>query len=409
MKSVDQYFSIVDDRIEELKRKLEIAKHKSNYTSSPRAYRRHRLECEMLERKINYLKKLTKLPLLYAIENLPAEDLAKLQLSESGSKEELIKLFQLEKLSKYAKSPKIVTLAYIKDAFMGDFDAMLSLLEMNQKNHELTNKKQKLYGVGLDGSNSYLKVSFDERALNRDEKKIEDAIAEMENSFNMTSLREIYGYMHNKDQKLSYEFILKHSDKILAKNPEMEKTIKKLKRKKHFGWLNRILPLKRNKEEHKFMAAILDYYNNNDAINTLGISSVNIFDMSDKELREFVKYTKGQSAKKRLDIANRRNKIAEARKEVLRQVQACNLEQDQERKRFVDLVHTKTNFLPKMFEEQLWNEPALKDSILLESCYLEEKMIMEQLQSALQTAISPIEIRQLEQPKTVAKEKKLVA
>ncbi len=413
MKSVDQYFSIVTDRMEELQKKLEIAQHKKNYSKGKKSYQRHQLECDMLEKKINYLKRIENLPLLLAIENLPVEELAKLNLSqklpEGCSKEQLIQLFHLEGLAKWVKSPKIVTLAYMKDAFMGDLDTMATLLELNQRNFELREQKQKLYGVGLDGSNSYLKISFDEKALNRQEETIEAAANEIQQNFNMTSLREVYCYMHNTQSKLSYEFIEKYGDQVIKSNPEMAKTVKRLKHKKHFKWLNKILPLKRNKDEHAFMNAVLNYYNHNKAAEALGIATINVFDMNERELREFVKYTKRQIARKREGIAFKREQIFEARKEVLQQIKDCESIQNQKREIFVNLIRSKTTFHPKRFEEQLWNEPNLRDSIILESCYLEDKMITEQLMEALKVITTPIEVKQLEPAKEKIAVNKLVA
>ncbi len=407
MKSVNQYFSVVTDRIEELQRKLEIAQHKKMSTKNPK------LECEMLERKINYLRKLENLPLLFAIENLRAEDLRKLhlpqQLPEDCTKEQLIQLFHLEGLAKWTKSPKIVTLAYMKDAFMDDLDAMATLLDLNQRNFELRDQKQKLYGVGLDGSNSYLKISFDEKSLNRDENVLENAIREVEEKFSMSSLREVYCYMHNTQTKLPYEFIEKYQEQVVANNPEMAKTVKKLKRQKHFSWLNKILPLKRSKAEHTFMAEVLNYYNNNQAAKTLGISTINIFDSNEKELREFVKYTKKQITRKRDVIAFRRAQIEEARKEVLQNIKDCEAAQNQERDTFVNLIRSKMTFHPKRFEEQLWNEPNLRDSFLLEACYLEDNRITEKLLEALKVVTAPIDVKPLKPAKEEVAVKQLVA
>lgn len=79
MKSVEQYFSIVDNRIEDLQKRLEIAQHKRAHAKSVKAYNRHQLECDMIEKKINYLGRLTNLPLYLAIDTLPPEELAKLK------------------------------------------------------------------------------------------------------------------------------------------------------------------------------------------------------------------------------------------------------------------------------------------------------------------------------------------
>jgi len=189
----------------------------------------------------------------------------------------------------------------------------------------------------------------------------------------------------------------------------MAKTVKKLKRQKHFSWLNKILPLKRSKAEHTFMAEVLNYYNNNQAAKTLGISTINIFDSNEKELREFVKYTKKQITRKRDVIAFRRAQIEEARKEVLQNIKDCEAAQNQERDTFVNLIRSKMTFHPKRFEEQLWNEPNLRDSFLLEACYLEDNRITEKLLEALKVVTAPIDVKPLKPAKEEVAVKQLVA
>ena len=138
MKTSEQYLSFVENRIKSLEAKL--------YNPSIA-----NLEREFIEKKIRYLKKLTNLPLLLTINNLSDEELQVIQnkygYSKDCAKTFLISLFELEPLAKFIEQPKTVTLGYMKEAIINDFDTMNSLIKLQSRNLEYENRKKNIMGT----------------------------------------------------------------------------------------------------------------------------------------------------------------------------------------------------------------------------------------------------------------------
>lgn len=386
MKNTQKYFSLVSDRINDLQRELKDLQRKIGQTSSINEIKRYQLEADFIKKKINYLNKIVNLPMLLLISNLSQEQVKEMQqegkIPAGEGKDYLIKAFGLENLRAYISEPKIVSLYSIKDAFLDDFDAMSNLLAMNQRNLELANHRNRLYGIGLNGEVTYLQLSHDEKALNVEAAKVDKTVAKAQEDYNLETLKELSSLINNPNQKLSNDFILRHSKKVLATNPEMKKIIKKLTRKKLFGGLSRFFPTKRNKNEQKFMDAINSYYEQDTTLQELGIITGPLFNQSEIGLENLEEQIQRKCRSKKSTITAKRNHINLSRRETLRQIHEFEAEQKQVKKRFISLVSEKTYF-PKFFHDQLWNEPDLKSSLMQEACYLEEKKLIEELTSLL--------------------------
>ena len=64
---------------------------------------------------------------------------------------------------------------------------------------------------------------------------------------------------------------------------------------------------------------------------------------------------------------------------------------EEKKKSFISLLKSKTNFLPKLFSEQLWNEPNLKDSLIKVSCIEEEKTIINNISNHINNNFNNVE------------------
>ncbi len=393
MEISEHYLSFVVNRIQTLEMKL-----KTQTLSQ--------LEKEFIQGKIAYLKKLTDLPLLIAINSMSGEELEtiknKYEKKNGNAKSFLLQLFGLEKLDTYIRQPKHVTLEYIKEAFLNDFDTMTTLLELQSRNFEYESRKQALYGVGLDGSISYLQLTHDEKNLQRHETQIENAISDASQNYNLETIKELRSYQMDRTKPLSIEFMLKHKDKV-EQTPEMKKLAKRLTRKGILGKIDRILPF-RKKREQKYLEAVLNSYENSHSLSALGITNQNITTMNEHQIRSLMKRIKKQSNYHRNKINEAKNSIKTAKAYILSQVKEYERLQAQDKEKFLKILSSKISYFPKMFQEQIWNEPNLKESLICFACYQEEKKLIEQLKlpntnkAELLIQISP------EQPKTYVKQ-----
>ena len=412
MKNTQKYFSLVSDRINDLQEELKDLQRKQGQISTISEIKRYQLEADFIKRKIRYLSRMVNLPMLLLISNLSQEQIEEMQqegkIPAGQGTDYLIKSFGLENLRAYINEPKIVPLYSIKDAFLDDFDAMSDLLAMNQRNLELTNHRNRLYGIGLNGEVTYLQLSHDEKALNVEAAKVDKTVTRAQEDYNLETLKELSSLVNNPNQKLSNDFILRHSKKVLATNPEMKKIIKKLTRKKLFGGLSRFFPAKRNKDEQKFMDAINSYYEKDTTLQEFGIITSPLFNQSEMGLENLTEQIQRKCRSKRSTIAAKRNHINISRRETLRQIHEFEAEQKQVKKSFISLVSEKTNYFPRFFHDQLWNEPDLKSSLMQEACYLEEKRLIEELTSLLngQATVTLIPVQAVD---TKEKVKELVA
>lgn len=412
MNNTKKYFSLVQNRIAELQRELESVRSQRSHTNQIGIIKKCQLREEFLTNKIAHLSKLTDLPMLILLTNLSDEHIQQLQdeqkIPEGEDASYLIKRLGLENLHNYVKQPKIVTTSHIKDAFIRDFDSMDEFLSMNESNLEMTNRRSELYGNGLKGNLSYLQISYDEKMLNLDAAKLDKLVAQANADFDLETLREIAAVNANPSKKLSPEFILKHSQKVLAVNPEMKKTLKKLTKKKWFGWASKWLPSKASKEEVQFMNALNTYYNNHPVANELDVPSNGLLSGSEEQLEAFVKQVQSKCKIRQNQIFARRNHINISRKAVLKQISNLDNEQKALKERFVSLMRSKTNFLPNSFQDQVWNERNLKESCMREDCYLEEKELIGEL-TRLLGGTELATVKQQNNEATVGKQKILVA
>lgn len=413
MYNAKKYFSLVTDRITMLQEELKSVQTQRLHSTEIDTIRKCQLKEDFISAKINYLKKLEDLPLVILFSNLSDEQTKELQqegkipTGEDGSY--LIKSLGLEKLSKFIQQPKIVTMSHIKDSFINDFDGMDEFLSMNQRNIEMMKKRDELQGTRLDGSLSYLKISHDERNLKNDNEKLEALISQSNEDFDLETLKEIAAISRNPNQKLPLDFILKHSQRVLAGNPLMEKTIKRLSRRKWFTWANKWLPKKANKDDIQFIEALNTYYNNHSIASELNVSSANLFDKDDVELEEFVEQIQTKCRIRKNQLSARKNQINISKKFVLKQIRNLFDEQAKLKEQFVALIRTKTSFLPKSFQDQIWNERDLKESCIREACYLEEKNLVTELTNLLQDkTLATVEENKLETIES-PKSKQLVA
>lgn len=386
------YLSFVAERIHSLKQKLE-----NQGLSS--------LEQEFIEGKIEYLKRLTDLPLLMAITNMSSQELevitSKFGENNGDPKKFLIQLFELDKLDMLIKQPKHVTLEYLKEAIISDFNMMATLIELQSKNFEYERKKQALYGIGLDGSISYLQLSHDEKNLHQHKEQIDKAILEASQNFDLETLKELHNYQINRNKPLSIEFILKHQEKI-EQNPKLRKLAKRLTRKGILGKIDQILPFRKQREQ-KYLDAVLENYHNSNSLSALRISNQDITAMNEHQIRSLVKRIRKQTTYHKNKINEAQIRIKTSKALIFQKIKEYEALQEQDKKRFIELLATKTNYLPRMFQDQIWNEPNLKESLIRLACYMEEKSLIEQLNVPTQNKFEILAQVSTERPKTYFK------
>ncbi len=387
MENTEKYFSLVSDRIVELQEELKSVQKKKENSTHTKTIERYQLEEDFITKKIAYLSRLVNLPTLILISNLTEEQVEELRrdkkIPEDQDASYLIHAFGLKNLQSFIEQPKIVTMSHIKDAFIGDFDALADFLSMQQRNLEIIGQREKLYGVGLNKEMSYLKLSHEERKLNLDEENTNTLIGQADNDFNLQDLREISELIANSNKRLPIEFIQKHSEKVVKENPDMKKVVKRLSRKRWFGWMDKFLPNRRRKREKEFMDSLVAYYDNSSVAADLDIVSNDLFYKSDEELVEFTTQVQKRCRIRRNQIVARRNHINISKQVILNKIRVLESEQNSLKDNFTSLIRTKTSFLPKSFQEQIWKEPNLKQSCMNEACYLEEKQLIEKLTNLL--------------------------
>ena len=106
--------------------------------------------------------------------------------------------------------------------------------------------------------------------------------------------------------------------------------------------------------------------------------------MNEEQIKFLLEQIQNQTIYHRNKMAYAKNEIQKAKNLIINQIRKYEVLQAQDKENFMAILATKTNFLPKMFKEQIWNEPDLKDSLMRVACYQEEKMLIEQLSNPVQ-------------------------
>lgn len=391
MKRPKQYLFIVEKHIQSLQTQLK------SKTISP-------LEKEFIERKIVYLQNLKDLPLLMTIKNMSEQELEAIHKQYGVSKENaqtyLIHLFGLEKLEHFIRQPKIVPLEYMKETIIKDFDSMNTLLELQSRNLEYEKKKQTLFGTQLNGNISYAQLNHNQKRLNELEEKMEKAVLSANKDYDIETLKELQFYSNNK-KPLSFNFLQKHKDKIKG-DTKTQKLVDRLTNKGLLGKIDKFLPF-RKKREQAFLQAVLESYQTSSTLSTLGIQEIDILNMNEHQMKSLAKRIKKQSTYHRNKINLAKEEIKNAKSVILKQIKLYEASQEQDKEKFMELLSTKTNFLPRMFKEQIWNEPNLKESLMLLACYKEEKALIEELKAPVQNRTKVLLQFYSEKPKTLVK------
>lgn len=368
MKKTEKYFSLVTDRIQELRLQL------ANPSISA-------LEKEFVEEKIEYLRKLTDLPLLYNVINMPEEELQAIQEKYGYCDQDfLIQLYGLEKIASFMKHSRTVPLQYLKEDMLGDYDVMAKLLELKEKNKQHEMQKQKLWGIELDGSMSYLQLRHDEINLGNRERKVEGAIKDAVANYNLDTLHELRDYQNDSAKPLTVDFILKHKDKV-EKMPGMKKVVASLTRTGFLGKLSKLSPF-RKQNERKFIDAVIESYKNSNSLAALGIKKQDVTEMDEEQINSLIMQIKRQANGRRKKIAEAKTNIKAAKDVILKHVRNYEALQKQDKKEFLELLSTETRFLPKIFQNQIWDEPNLKNELKRVACFQEESILLDKLNKA---------------------------
>lgn len=377
--SEQQYYSYVTNRIQALRAKL------SRPSTSA-------LEKEFIESKIQYLRKLIDLPVLISIDHM-TEDELQLVEKKYGTRDRdfIVQLFGLEKLDAFVQKKKIIPLQYMKEDMVKDPEAMAKLIELHEANWAYNNRKQALQGVGLHGNPSCQQASFDEKNLNLRSVKVENAIKDANENFNVETLNEVVFYSTHRAKPLSDKFITKHMSKV-EKNPKMKKLADRLSGKGILGKLDKFLPGRREREK-EFLNAVIDSYNSSKTLTTLCIKKKDIRAMDEKYINALVRVIGNQATKIRGEIYAKRLEIQSSRSSVLDELSVCERNQKLLKKEFMSILSTKTKFLPRMFQDQIWAEPNLKDTLKIADCFKEEKEIIEALNKMQKDPIVPLKVK----------------
>lgn len=400
MVSESAYFSIVVDRIEELRNELLQVQNKlQGLNRSSKSRKRYDLEKEFILRKISYLEKLINLPLFMFINNLSELEMSQIQETSntSISKSSLIQLFGLTEISRNFGKHKLMTLAYIKDSFIDDFDFMTTLLFLHKSNFDLSNRKIDLCSNNVFGFQSFKEISDLESKLNRSSKALETNIDEIKCDYDIDSLKEIHEYVKNPNKHLTEEFISKHSSKS-ARKPS-----------KFSGFVRNIFSLKRGKKEEAFLSDVIEAYKNDKKIRDLGLNSIDFNTVTKSSLKETSKRVRKQVLLKQREILEKGKEISESKKRTLREFQRCDAKKKSLFQVFTKMLHSKCSYVPKIFEDQMWNEPDLKESLMREACYLEEKDLIEKISGQLNSENTYVNVETIKFDLQNAAVKRLVA
>jgi len=384
----NQYYSLVSDRISELENELESLMFDYNNETDVRVRNCLELEISVIKEKIKYLKDIELLPMyvaLYSFKNIKIFD--KITKEEVPFIEVQHRL-GLDKVREVMSRSKVTTLSYLKELFINDYQSMKDLLDLQGVNFMCSERVRDLYN---NGENSIVQIGIRERQFSRLEVKTNLLISELERDYSFDTLKEINHYMRNDEEKLSVDFILKHQDKVISKYPEMAKMVKKLSSKDKFRFVTKFFKNKRNKNEEKFLNSVLEVYKNDNRLNSLGLSSSEDLLNNSNTIKKFIKKLNKKIASKKNDLNETRDNLSSARNSVMNEIRYYEALREDKKKSLISLLKSKTNFLPKMFGEQLWNEPCLKDSLIKVSCFDEENKLLDKISNSCTSSTQVIE------------------
>lgn len=372
----NQYYFIVSDRIREVENELSNLLIKYYNDKDYEVKEVLNLEIEIVREKLKYLKDIELLPLYAVLQSLSHIQIFEIETKKEISFKEVEHRLGLDKVKEIMQRSKTTTLSYLKELFINDYSSMKYLIDLQSVNFMCNEKIRFLYN---NGENSIAQINIRERQLSRLEENTYKIIRDLEEDYNFNTLKEVNHYMRFCEEKLSREFVLKHQDKVIKNNPKMEKVIKNLTRKEKFRFISRFFKSKRNKNEERFLNSVCEAYKSDVRLSSLGLSSSEDLLSNSNTIKKFIKKLNKQVSLKTNEIKKTREDINNIKSSVLSEIKYYEDLKEKKKKSFITLLKSKTNFLPKMFGEQLWNEPNLKNSLIKVSCLDEEKKLLEKL------------------------------
>lgn len=402
----NRYCSLVSDRISELQKELSNLQVKANKEVNNDILAKLQLKMDVIRGKIKYLKSIELLPLYVSVSILKNAKIYDKVTNRYITFEDFQSRLGLNNVREVMSRSKVTTLSYLKELFIDDYDSMYDLISLQNSNFILSEKIRTLYNKG---EKSIMMLGIKENKIIKLESKTNELIKDLESDYNIFTLKEINYLIRNSDVKLSREFILKHKDKVILNNPEMVKVVKTLEFSDKFKFISKFFKSKRNKYEDKFISSVKDFYLNDNRLSNLGLSSnKNMLD-SYSSIREFTNNLNAKINSKRNEFKILKDTVKKLRATTMSEINKCESNKEEKKKQFMDLLKSKTNFLPKLFQEQLWNEPELKSSMIKLSCIKEEKVLLDKINSYNLPTVSLVKDIENEPVKTNTKVRRLVA
>ena len=163
----------------------------------------------------------------------------------------------------------------------------------------------------------------------------------------------------------------------------MEKTIKKLGKKSPLNFITKLLPLKRNYKEKELLNNLVEAYKNDTNLQSIGLETIDLSNIKKYELNKFTKKLQKQISLKENEISSANRKLKESKLITFKEVKKCDNNKKNLFSLFTTLIKSKSNYAPKKALEQMWNEPDLKESLIQQACYNEERELVSILQKTL--------------------------
>lgn len=393
MKEGHSYYSLVNERIVELKEQLKIVKqniidnnNKRNREDKNRLLQSYQLEKEFIEQKIHILEKLEDLPLYVIVHNLSEEQLrfVRTKLNKNDCTLEEIRFYLMNKLG-LQSIPSIIRRAEMPIlSDVEDYEVIARLISIQKRNGNFEQKKEDLtrmveipeelcypenYKIAEKGGKTkplyYHELEYLKRRIIAYEKKLNQTIIEISSDYRAEVLEEVSFYRDNFDtiESLSLEFIDFHMEKVISKFPEEKNRMHQLLKIATRDSKDSLFGIKENSRKRKeriFLNCVLSYYKNNDVFTPLGIESENVLDLSELDFNRLMHIVEKEDEKRRSKLGELRVNIDIAEKSISETTENYDVLQEEQKKKFTELLEKHVGELSVPVINWIWGVSNLK-------------------------------------------------
>lgn len=398
-----QYFSLVMDRITELKNELEKTELELSMAKKEKNDKKIKIlemKKKFLNYKIQYLEKIKGLPFYLVVNELSSEQLrsirssiGKLGLSLEETRAYLMEKLKLHEIPSLIKHSDLSCLEQISD-----YETIMRLITIQKKNGNYEQQKRDLqrellipielcYPVAYQVFESsgktrplcFYEIDHIKKRLAAYSTKLEQTMRIFYSDYSIETIKDIAFYLHHVDSEgLPKQFIEAHMERVISEFPEERASIKYLLQSgEKRDFFKNFATKRKRKKEQEFLEAVVRSYGKDEVLSFFGIKITDLFALSKRELTDIIVKIEEIAKIKRAKIEILDQSIRIKQNEILNTARDYNLLQSNAKDQFSKIIYSEIKDFQNAWLHWLWQVPDLLEVFMKGHALAEVETLVE--------------------------------